>query len=88
MQGEHHTHTTQNSQLAHSQSIGLQYNPVVSAALSWSHLLPQLLCIFQVKLVQCLNVVRGEGDGDQQQVAMAPLHQPTYNLVRLRTQPG
>ena len=52
------------------------------------HLLPQLLRILQVELMQRLNVVRGEGNGHQEQVGVSPLHQTTYHLVRLRTQPG
>lgn len=41
------------------------------------HLFSDILCIFNVQLMECFNVVTGEGNGYQDHVLPASLHQ-TY----------
>lgn len=51
------------------------------------YLLPQHLPIFNVELVQSLDVVGGEGDGHQQDVLLPSLTQALDHLVGLGPEP-
>jgi len=52
------------------------------------NLFPKLLCVFDVELVQCFNVVIDEGDGDEHEVLLAPLDEGLDGLLSPRLQPG
>ena len=51
-------------------------------------LLPDVLGVLDVQLVQGLDVVIDEGDGDQHEVLLAPLAHHLDGLLRAGLQPG
>ncbi len=60
----------------------------LAGEVQYDYLLAQLVCVLDIQLVQRLDVIVDEGDGNEEKVLLAALHQRLDRVLRAGLQPG